>query len=108
MFESKLFKKYFPLQSPSSLYDMPREDQGKLVNLLRRIKNDLDAWNFRANIQGYTRQIICLYPEDISSLADKIESLSISEINNDDLSFINDVIFIYKFGLFNPYSIRGM
>ena len=108
MFESKLFKKYFPLQSPSPLYDMPREDQGKLVNLLRRIKNDLDAWNFRADIRGYPRQIICLYPEDISSLADKVESLSISEISNDDLSFINDVLYIYKFGLFNPYSIRGM
>lgn len=46
MFNSNLYKKHYPIQSPSDLYEMSEKDRKKLAEWIYDIETDVRDWNY--------------------------------------------------------------
>lgn len=105
MLHSKLFKKYYPIKDISDLFHMPQKDRETLAKWLRMIQADVNANNYistrNAEKCGSYKctQIYFLYDKDILLLAEKICKISntYSEIDEQDIDFVNDVIYRHKY-----------
>lgn len=103
MFNSNLYKKHYPIQSPSDLYEMSEKDRRKLSNWICGMEADVQNWNYREAVRGSRRRIVINYCGDIKHLSQKIEAMNAAEISDEDLSFVNEVLYRHKYIL--PVSL---
>lgn len=103
MFNSSFFKKHYPIQSQTELYEMSEKDRRKLSNWIYVIEADVQNWNYREAVRGSRRRIAINYCGDIKQLSQKIGTMNAAEISDEDLRFINEVLYRHKYIL--PVSL---
>ena len=103
MFNSSFFKKHYPIQSQTELYEMSEKDRRKLSIWIYVIEADVQNWNYREAARGSRRRIVINYCGDIKHLSQKIEAMNAAEISDEDLSFVNEVLYRHKYIL--PVSL---
>lgn len=103
MFNSSFFKKHYPIQSQTELYEMSEKDRRKLSNWICGMEADVQNWNYREAVRGSRRRIVINYCGDIKHLSQKIEAMNAAEISDEDLSFVNEVLYRHKYIL--PVSL---
>ena len=96
MFNSNLYKKHYPIQSSSDLYEMSEKDRKKLSNWIYVIEADVQNWNYREAVRGSRRRIVINYP-GVKQLSQKIRAVNAAEISEADLGFINEVLYRHKY-----------
>lgn len=84
MFNSNLYKKHYPIQSPSDLYEMSEKDRKKLAEWIYDIETDVRDWNYRSALHGSIRGIEIKIPGGEHLLRDFIENQIVAnEINKE-------------------------
>ena len=58
MFNSSFFKKHYPIQSQTELYEMSEKDRRKLSNWIYVIEADVQNWKLCAEVEEGLRSII--------------------------------------------------
>ena len=96
MFNSNLYKKHYPIQSSPDLYEMSEKDRKKLAEWIYDIETDVQDWNYREAVRGSRRRIAINYCGDIKQLSQKIGAMNAAEISDEDLRFVNEVLYRHK------------
>lgn len=97
MFNSNLYKKHYPIQSPSDLYEMSEKDRKKLAEWIYDIETDVRDWNYRSALHGSIRGIEINYCGNTKQLSQKIRAVNVAEIREADLGFVNEVLYRNKY-----------
>lgn len=97
MFNSNLYKKHYPIQSPSDLYEMSGKDRKKLAEWIYDIETDVRDWNYRSALHGSIRGIEINYCGNTKQLSQRIRAVNVAEISEADLGFVNEVLYRHKY-----------
>lgn len=110
MFNSKMYKKYYPVKSSADIVNMNIADKKKLVKWIKAIIADVDVYNAQsrkragtAGCKEYWR--INFYPdkEYINSVCQKITSQPFS-LTAEDIQLVNLVLYRHKYiGIISAY-----
>lgn len=99
----KLYKKYFPIKSTSIFYEMDEKDCGILTRWIKNIESDISCWNMESQMKAVRqgadlcRQIKLTYPKPIENLYLLLKNKQFSRLDEEDLEFINDVLYRHKY-----------
>lgn len=107
----KLYKKYFPIKSTSIFYEMENKECDTLTRWIKNIKKDILRWNIesvsRATRTGtvFCRQIKLDYPKSINDLWLLLKTRQFSRLDEEDLKFVNDVLYKHKYNAVISYFV---
>lgn len=110
MFNSKMYKKYYPVKSSADIVNMDINNKRKLIKWLKSIIADVDVYNAQsrkragaAGCKEYWR--INFYPdkEYIDSVCQKIATEPFS-LTAEDIQLVNIVLYRHKYiGIISAY-----
>lgn len=106
MFNSNLYKKYFPIKSIDDLFKIDLKDLKTLGRWVSNIQLEMDSINFQAwhNSRKIDSFYICLlktnYKKNPKDLEYKIYNKDFYGLDIDDLIFINNVLYRHKYNWF--------
>ena len=103
MFNTKIFKKYYPVKSSADIVNMDITDKKKLVKWIKSIIADVDAYNAQhrkhaESIRCKEYRVIDFHPdkEYIDSVCQKIITESFS-LTAEDIQLVNFVLYRHKY-----------
>lgn len=110
MFNSKMYKKYYPVKSSADIVNMDIADKKKLVKWIKSIIADVNAYNAQSRKRAETAGCkecwrINFYPdkEYIDSVCQKITTESFS-LTAEDIQLVNLVLYRHKYtGIISAY-----
>lgn len=110
MFNSKMYKKYYPVKSSADIVNMDITDKKKLIKWIKSIIADVNAYNVqsrkRAETAGYKEYWrINFYPdkEYIDRVCYKITTEPFS-MTDEDIQLVNFVLYRHKYaGIISAY-----
>lgn len=107
MLYSEIFKNYYPVKDVSVLWNMSQAERKKLCRWMSTISKEVALHNTllakRQGKKGFRGFYGCVitYDRQISLLVEKLcqISSSVSDIDDYDIDFINDVIYNHKYSI---------
>ena len=110
MFNSKMYKKYYPVKSSADIVNMNTADKKKLIKWIKSIIADVDVYNAQSRKRAATAGCkecwrINFYPdkEYIDSVCQKITSQPFS-LTAEDIQLVNIVLYRHKYkGIISAY-----
>ena len=107
MLYSEVFKSYYPVKDASVLWYMSQVEREKLCGWMSNISKEVVLRNAllakRRLIKGFRTVCVCTitYDREIPLLVEKIRQISssVSDIDDYDIDFINDVIYNHKYSI---------
>ncbi len=107
MLYSEIFKNYYPVKDVSVLWNMSQAERKKLCGWMSNISKEVALRNAllakRRLIKGFRTVCVCTitYDREIPLLVEKIRQISssVSDIDDYDIDFINDVIYNHKYSI---------
>lgn len=100
---SKLYKKYYPIKGSATLYEMDEIELNVLIKWIKNIENEISVWNIESEMRamrrgsGLCRQIKLTYSKPIKSLYSLLKNKQFSMLDEEELTFVNDVLYIHKY-----------
>lgn len=107
----KLYRKYFPIKSASIFYEMDEKEFGILIRWIKNIESDISCWNMESQMKAVKqgtalcRQVKLIYPKPIDNLYLLLKNKQFSRLDEDDLEFVNDVLYRHKYNSVISYFI---
>lgn len=92
----KLYRKYYPIKSPSIFYEMDEKECDILTRYIKNIEEDIFARNVESEMQalrkrtGLCRQIKVTYPKPIDNLYSLLKKRQFSRLDE-------EVLYRYKY-----------
>lgn len=110
MFNSKMYKKYYPVKSSADIVNMDITDKKKLIKWIKSIIADVNAYNMQsykyAEISGCKEYwLINFHPdkEYVDEVCYKI-TVEPSSMTNEDIQLVNFVLYRHKYiGIISAY-----
>lgn len=110
MFNSKLYKKYYPVKSSTDIFNMDINNKKKLIKWIKSIIADVDVYNVQSRKHAETAGCkecwrINFYPdkEYIDSVCQKITSQPFL-LTAEDIQLVNIVLYRHKYkGIISAY-----
>ncbi len=110
MFNSRMYKKYYPVKSSADIVNMDIADKRKIVKWIKSIIADINAYNAQSRKRAATAGCkeywrIIFYPdkEYIDSVCQKITTEPFS-LTAEDIQLVNFVLYRHKYiGIISAY-----
>lgn len=106
-----LFKKYYPIKNTSIFYGIKEREYDILTRWVKNIESDILCWNVvskeRAAKSGmkFYQQIKLTYPKSVNDLYLLLKNKQFTKLDEEDLEFVNDVLYRHKYNPFISYFI---
>lgn len=106
MLKNKIYRKYYPIKKYTDLYLFEKGEQNQLINWIKIYEREIKYRNFENIIKAIKTNSIVVpihilhYKKPVSELVALIGQKKFSQIDKEDIVFLNEVLKRHKYNSF--------